>query len=1173
MRILRLDLRAFGPFSGVTLDLAAGNEGFHLVYGPNEAGKSSALRALRNLLYGIPGNTSDHFLHDYRNLRIGATLARRDGQQLEIVRRKGNKGTLLPSDEKEPLEESVLHGFLGGCDQAQFETMFGIDHAGLIAGGRDIIRGQGDIGHVLFAAGAGIADLRTIRNNLEKQAEDLFSPRGLKPAVNQALTELHKVKKLIRECQLPSSEWQKHKGALDDTTKQLTAIEEKLGELSCQKSRLQRLAGALPAIGRFRDCDEKLGRLGDVPILPADFAENRRDTISRLETARQAEQDALTEIARLDGLIAALTVPEGLVSRAAEIESLYKELSVYRKAQADLPGLTANCEHLEKEAATLLGELRPELTLAEADQLKLSRRQQVEIQNLGNRREALEKQLAQARSDIGDSRQRLAEASDQLAQLSPPSDPAPLIEAIRTARSQGNLSQQAAALRAEIAALMEQAAIDLHKLGLWSGTLVVLEKLALPAAETIARFDRSLADAQAAIVRLQGQLEKARGDVATIGRDLERLRLEGEVPSEAELAEARRIRDAGWRLVLQDWRSEPIDTPALENVLAAGEANDLAAAYEYMVRRADDLSDRLRREANRVANRATLQAQQISLQQQTAELDRQHAAALEQLQQIDAQWRQTWHPAGIDPLPPREMQAWIQRQQALVQQAQLIRQRAASLAQLEEQIALHCRQVQSCLDDLTPANVRAREPSLDVLLARGDAILELIKDTTDSRRQLEREKNRLAKAVTQAEAKVAQAEADLTQWRSQWVAAIQPLGLPADVTPVAVNEVVAQTVELLSRLKEAAGFSKRIEDIGREALRFRQDVQRLLQTVDPDQPTANDRLLEAFEELLDRLRRAMTDQKNLDLLQSQRKEHERKRQQARSAVETLRARLAVLCQDARCQSPEGLPAAEAASAEVLRLRQEQEACHAQLLQLAAGATIDALMAEAAAILPDALPGELQQIANTMSDLERARDELRETIGGEKTVLAGMDIGAAATEAAEDAQGILARLEPDVQQYLRLRLASAVLREGIERYRKKNEGPVLGRASDLFRRLTLGSFEALRIDFDNRGEQVLAGVRPDGKTVLPTAMSEGTCDQLYLALRLASLEIWLQRGEPMPFIVDDILVSFDNPRAVATLKILAELSVQTQVIFFAHHEHLVDLATQCMSGEVLFVHRL
>ena len=59
-------------------------------------------------------------------------------------------------------------------------------------------------------------------------------------------------------------------------------------------------------------------------------------------------------------------------------------------------------------------------------------------------------------------------------------------------------------------------------------------------------------------------------------------------------------------------------------------------------------------------------------------------------------------------------------------------------------------------------------------------MLEQIKDTAESRRQLDREKNRLAKAVTQAEAKAVQAEADLTQWRTQWTAAIRPLGLPGD---------------------------------------------------------------------------------------------------------------------------------------------------------------------------------------------------------------------------------------------------------------------------------------------------------------------------------------------------------------------------------------------------------
>ena len=87
------------------------------------------------------------------------------------------------------------------------------------------------------------------------------------------------------------------------------------------------------------------------------------------------------------------------------------------------------------------------------------------------------------------------------------------------------------------------------------------------------------------------------------------------------------------------------------------------------------------------------------------------------------------------------------------------------------------------------------------------------------------------------------------------------------------------------------------------------------------------------------------------------------------------------------------------------------------------------------------------------------------------------------------------------------------------------------------------------------------------------MSEGTADQLYLALRLASLQTYLDDHEPMPLVVDDILVNFDNARALAALKALADLSKRTQVLFFTHHDHLVDLARSALGDDVLFVHHL
>ena len=104
--------------------------------------------------------------------------------------------------------------------------------------------------------------------------------------------------------------------------------------------------------------------------------------------------------------------------------------------------------------------------------------------------------------------------------------------------------------------------------------------------------------------------------------------------------------------------------------------------------------------------------------------------------------------------------------------------------------------------------------------------------------------------------------------------------------------------------------------------------------------------------------------------------------------------------------------------------------------------------------------------------------------------------------------------------------------------------------------------------------VIVGVRPGGKEVVTVeGMSDGTGDQLYLALRLAGLQDYLERNEPIPFIVDDILIKFDDNRAIAALRELEELSEQTQVIFFTHHRHLLELARKNVDTSFLIEHTL
>jgi len=96
---------------------------------------------------------------------------------------------------------------------------------------------------------------------------------------------------------------------------------------------------------------------------------------------------------------------------------------------------------------------------------------------------------------------------------------------------------------------------------------------------------------------------------------------------------------------------------------------------------------------------------------------------------------------------------------------------------------------------------------------------------------------------------------------------------------------------------------------------------------------------------------------------------------------------------------------------------------------------------------------------------------------------------------------------------------------------------------------------------------LFGIRPSGEQVDVAGMSEGSRDQLYLALRLAALELQVEQGLNMPLIADDLFINFDDRRTAAGLKVLGDLSRSMQVVFLTHHDHLVPLAKEVLGSDL------
>ena len=213
MKIKQLDLKAFGPFTDRTLQFNSGRPGLHIIFGPNETGKSSSLRALKALLYGFPERTPDNFLHANDQLLVGGSLEDEVGKEISFLRRKRRKTDIFDMDEN-PLDDGVLGPFLHGIEQGVFETLYGIDHEVLVRGGRDILAQKGEIGQALFSAGAGISSLREILDSLDAEAGDLFKARGSKQEINRALSEYKKLQKEVREAILPGRQWKEVAEAL-----------------------------------------------------------------------------------------------------------------------------------------------------------------------------------------------------------------------------------------------------------------------------------------------------------------------------------------------------------------------------------------------------------------------------------------------------------------------------------------------------------------------------------------------------------------------------------------------------------------------------------------------------------------------------------------------------------------------------------------------------------------------------------------------------------------------------------------------------------------------------------------------------------------------------------------------------------------------------------------------
>ena len=1074
------------------------------------------------------------------------------GREHSLVRVKQRTNSLL--DERgQPLSDALLSVPLAGLTRDAYRTMFSLDDQTLEDGGNAIIQSKGDLGELLFSASAGLADVSSTLAAIGEEANGIYKKRVRKTQIAELKQKLAELKAQREATDTLASTYA---GLVATHAQTEAAYDEAMKARGIARTRhdeIARILRALPLADEHKRIGHELAQYADLARPPAEWAAELPQLMideTRLRTQIGSTQ---ADIVRLAAEIEDFKVDERLLSLSERIAGLADGSARFTTAESDLPRRrTALAEH-RTVIATILAALdqagneQPETLLLPAPLIGTLRDLIEARSGIDALLQTTQRELANAR----DNYERANEDKDRLADGAIAIGDAGLagIDAAlaRLRRSDNQARLRLAERGIEPVSRRYRAHLDaLHP---WPGDGEALRAIALPdqrqmdawrlAAAAIAKRRTDHAE------RLRELETKQHEDSARV----EAIRAMAGAIDDAEALRIRTGRDAAWERHLTQ-----LDRAT-------------AHAFEQHMRADDTLgAARLARTQDLADLRQLTQALSVT----AANAERQQdllAEANGELAHLAAQIRKAVAPEIA--LPPdgaiedwlAHIESWARRRNEALLAWDALQETEQDLKQArsdaEHDIALLAQAMVlagfSEAEELSPS---ALAPAAEAALASASG-LKLARASADKSLQ-ERERDLIVRQRAVEETKSA-----AETWEAGWTGALSATWFSTTAPGVgAVREILAALADLPAALRERDQLAQRIATMERDQENFATQLDTILAPLGERLDPAL--CLDMARDLADRHERAQRDhatrlQKSRELARL----HDIQRNLGQELA-VHEARKAELTAFFGVETLAEVSAALENAANKARLETRLAALDGQIIaELRAETLTEGLDRLAQADLAD-LEREAAELTARLDDL----DERTKLLFAEKSRAADkLDaIGGDAAVARIEAQRrtIFLEIEEMAVKYLRLKTGALVAEKALRAYRDKHRSSMMNRASDAFRLITRGEYSGLAAR-PEKDRETLIGLPRLGGSKMADDMSKGTQFQLYLALRLAGYQEFALARPSVPFIADDIMETFDEPRSEEVFRLFAEMAKIGQVIYLTHHRHLCDLARAVVPG--------
>lgn len=1158
MRFNKIHLTRYGCFTDDVINLGESSSSgdFHIVYGPNEAGKSTLREACLDFLYGIPARSKYNFLHDYTLMEIGAeiTVAK---DSYEGKRIKGQKNTLIGAGNS-PLSETVLKATIGGVSRQDYEHMYSLNDASLEAGGESILSSEGDLGALLFGAMSGLSDVSSILTKAKEQTEVFFKTSGRAFYLNELKTELKRIDQGIKDNDVEVGAYQRLKNNAKQAAAQWGDKKKERDEKRSENRRLLALIESYPVWRDYIAIQDDLAPLHGVPDIPDGWADEINDLIRKNTEARSKAETETQAVERAQAELDAIVCDEIGLSLSEQVRRLQGDnLEARYKTSNDIEKRRNERTHLQESIADKLSRLGQPVD-ADAKTLILPAACVGSIKSLMAEIGTIDAELKSTTREYENAKSEMQDAQQALETYhSPKDDPAPIKSALEPAKD---------APKPEDLKTIEDSVHKAHAerddaialLAPWQGDAADLSALTFPSQDFIQKLESRRQKLFEEEQKLETENNQLHDNIARHISTINALKQDAKVISDENIANTRQTRDDAWASHRNSLNEKPLPSAEILRQ-SADEFAAVLAAHDQLVSNRFSQSTEIAQLRKAQLDRAETEAIITRLAEKQQQHDAKKQACIEELEKLFGKLNL---PADFE---LSELKVWLERcKQALKADEHL----KAAEASCKSQKAKHNTAKADLENAMRSCGLTVEKLEWSQLLQLGQETLDTWTLAQQKKIVLEEILSKAKKAETKRKRELERVQANKVTWAASWSSCLTDTWLGIQ-TPAAVAEILNLLESLAADIKEARQLDDRITAMAEDRERYCAEVQNLARQAG-EQFENNDPLSTA-----DRLRQRVSDAEEAHKATQKAaltlKDAEKRLAAATQAEQHVSSRFKEMCETIPADTLEELRNKIGQGLERYRLQKRSTELEIDLIRRLGQDSITASLAilnekvgtseslDAVRAHCEALERDLEDIDQQVSELYASWQESERelsTIGSDSTV----------AELFEEREAVLLEIKAKAHDFMRLSTGIILANEALRTYREIHRSSMMKAASDAFARMTRGAFTGLSATpLDDK--ELLFGVRADGSTILASEMSRGTRFQLYLALRIAGHAELARNGETLPFFADDILEPFDDDRSEETFVLLNEMAKYGQVVYLTHHKHLCKLAQKVTSGEV------